>query len=376
MPESSQVDNRPKPMRISAVRITALVLAIGIPLALLLLARTPSPGNAGGGYSLRFYGHGVNDIDRVKIRIDPQVPVDLAGDMTLEFWMLAFPGENGGGGCPDGNNNWIFGNTIFDRDVFGDGDYGDYGVSLRGGRIAFGVDAQGGSGWGICSSTNLADSAWHHIAVTRQTSNGQMRIFVDGQQEASATGPTGNMSYRNGRPTSYPNSDPYLVIGAEKHDAGGSFPSFSGFVDEVRISNVVRYTGNFTPPSGPFNTDGSTVGLYHFDEGPAGACTGQILDSSGASGGPSHGSCKFGGSSPGGPVYSSAHPWSGPPPTPPGSTSTPIGPTNTPTRTASPTPIPTCVPTPTSQPFATLQPGIDPDFLPLIRKHTEVICIP
>ncbi len=29
------------------------------------------------------------------------------------------------------------GNVIFDRDILGGGDFGEYGISIRGGRIAF-----------------------------------------------------------------------------------------------------------------------------------------------------------------------------------------------------------------------------------------------
>jgi len=38
-------------------------------------------------------------------------------------------------------------------------------------------------------------------------------------------------------------------------------------VDELRISDTLRYTGNFTPTAVPFVSDGYTVGLWHFDEG-------------------------------------------------------------------------------------------------------------
>jgi hypothetical protein len=59
----------------------------------------------------------------------------------------------------------------------------------------------------------------------------------------------------------------------------------------------------------PFTSDGNTVALYHLDEGPVGACTGTVLDSSGASGGPSHGSCNYGGADPAGPVYTTDVPF-------------------------------------------------------------------
>ena len=61
-------------------------------------------------HSLRFFGNGTGDIDRVKISIDsPHRPVDVSGDFTLEFWMKALLLENSSSGCSEGNDNWIFG---------------------------------------------------------------------------------------------------------------------------------------------------------------------------------------------------------------------------------------------------------------------------
>jgi len=256
-----------------------------------------------GGTSLRFFGNGVNDIDRVKIRIDaPERPADIgASDFTIEFWMMANPGDNGTSPCASGGDNWINGNTIIDRDIYGNGDHGDYGISLYGGVIAFGVN-NGSSGTTLCGATNVVNSQWHHIALVRVRNTGLMQIYVDGNLDASTTGPTGNVSYRNGRASSWPN-DPFIVIGAEKHDVGPLYPSFSGWVDEVRLSNIRRYVGNFIPPTGPFQSDTNTVGLYHFDEGTGDT----ILDTSA---GGSHGIRRFGGS-PAGPAWSTMTPFTG-----------------------------------------------------------------
>jgi hypothetical protein len=263
-------------------------------------------------YALRFYGHGVNDIDRVKIRLDaPARPVDVGADFTFEFWMKANLSDNPGVASCNQNDGWITANIMFDRDIWGAGDYGDYGIALSSGRIAFGVN-NGSAGTTLCGATNVADGVWHHIALTRNSANGQLRIFVDGTLDGQVTSVLGNLSYRDGRATSYPNSDPFLVIGAEKHDAGSQYPSYNGLIDEVRVSNILRYTSNFTRPSAPFTTDANTVALYRFNEGPVGACTGTILDSSGASGGPSDGVCNYGGSAPAGPVYSTDSPFSPP----------------------------------------------------------------
>lgn len=289
-------------------------------LGLLVALLSVSPSAAGSravhsGYALRFYGHGVNDLDRVKIAINPHRPVDVgAGDFTIEFWLKASLADNPAAASCGQNDGWITANILFDRDVYGSGDWGDYGIALSNGRIAFGVN-NGSTGTTLCGATLVADAAWHHIAVTRSSSSGQLRLYVDGVLDGQANGPTGDLSYRDNRFTGYPNSDPFLVLGAEKHDADASqYPSYRGLLDEVRISAILRYTANFTPPSAPFAADAQTAALYHFDEGPAGLCSANqiILDSSGAAGGPSPGVCKPGGAAPAGPVFVTDTPFAGP----------------------------------------------------------------
>jgi hypothetical protein len=52
--------------------------------------------------------------------------------------------------------------------------------------------------------------------------------------------------------------------------ASAGFPGygfFNGDVDDVRISNIVRYTSTFTPPSAAHPTDANTRALYRLDEG-------------------------------------------------------------------------------------------------------------
>ncbi len=263
------------------------------------------------GYALRFYGSGVNDIDRVKIQIDdpnnslPGPPADIgSSDFTIEFWLKASAVENSAAAVSCGNNiNWIYGNIVLDRDRFNQNR--KYGLSLAGGRVVFGVS---GDGIGfpqeltICSTTSVLDGQWHHVAVQRRRSDGRMWLFIDGQLEAEGDGPDGDISYPDdGIPGNYCGgpcdfSDPYLVIGAEKHDAGSSFPSYSGWFDELRISTVLRYGGNFVRPTAPFTPDAQTAALYHFDEG-----SGDTIGDS-APGGLSPGQRRFGGT-PAGPVW-------------------------------------------------------------------------
>jgi hypothetical protein len=256
--------------------------------------------------SLRFFGNGVAapTLDRVVVPLDAPVrPVDVgAGDFTIELFLRALPGSNGSAVfCTAANDAWIGGNIVVDRDIFGPGDFGDFGLSLMRGKAAFGV-ADASTGATACGATDLRDGEWHHVALTRRGSDGLVQVWVDGTLDGQAAGPSGNLSYRDGR--SGETWDPYLVFGAEKHDAGVEFPSFSGWLDEVRVSTLRRYTAAFVPPSFPFPSDAVTAALYHFDEGGGTV----VLDASGSALGPSHGERRFGGS-PAGPVYSDDSPF-------------------------------------------------------------------
>ncbi len=176
------------------------------------------------------------------------------------------PGVSGGP-----NVNWIHGNILFDRDRY---DLGrKFGVSISGGRVLFGVTGEVGDDRTINGRSIVADGRWHHVAVQRRVTDGRLTIYVDGRLEGEALGPKGDVSYpddgiplnRCGGPCV--KSDPYFVIGAEKHDSGGGWPGYGGFLDEVRVSSTVRYAANFRRPTTRFEPDAHTVALWHFDEG-------------------------------------------------------------------------------------------------------------
>jgi hypothetical protein len=272
-------------------------------------------------HSLRFYGNGTGDIDRVKIRVDdpananPGPPVDVgAADFTIEWWMKTAVGQNNASAiaCGD-NNNWVHGNTILDRSRR-DND-NDFGVSMAGGHIAFGVGGAGTGDFTLCGAMPVDDGLWHHIAVERRFSDGHLWIFVDGKLDAQADGPDGDVSYPDsGLPANLcgptgdqpcTSTDPYLVLGAGKFDLGSAYPPFNGWMDELRVSNALRYGGDFSKPSAAFSPDLVTVALYHFDEG-----VGSTLDDvSGYPGGPSNGLLSIGGT-PTGPAWSVDTLWS------------------------------------------------------------------
>lgn len=235
----------------------------------------PSDGN----FALFFGGTGRDDIDRVKIPVDPPTPADIgATDMTIELWLRAEPGDNPAAAAPCGERDaWINGHVVIDRDRFYQGR--KFGLSIAGGVLVFGLTGDGENSddapfGSLCGKTAIDDGQWHHVAVTRSAGSGEIALYVDGERDGVTAGPTGDVSYPDGavplsecdggRPCT--RSDPFLVIGAEKHDADPNYPSFRGTVDEVRLSTEIRYTGPFDPP-GRFTPDAATAALYHFDEG-------------------------------------------------------------------------------------------------------------
>ena len=70
-------------------------------------------------------------------------------------------------------------------------------------------------------------------------------------------------------------SDKSLRIGGivpqdpEQNRFVGDNVKFQGYIDEVRISNVMRYVGPaWEIPKGKFKVDKHTISLWHFDEAP------------------------------------------------------------------------------------------------------------
>jgi hypothetical protein len=304
-----------KPFLALAAGVVAVTLASGAAPAAPAISGSTATASLSGNLSLRFHGHGTDDIDRVKIRLDdPVKPVDVGRtSFTLEFWMRARGRDNPAGAVECGDNvNWIYGHTILDRDRYNRGR--KFGLSIAGGRLVWGVTGDTDRSLTICGDTRVTDGEWHHVAVDRRRSDGRMRIWVDGRLDARGDGPGGDISYPNGsRGGSYCGdgddecvNDPFLVVGAEKHDAGSSYPSYSGWFDELRISTTLRYSERFRAPRRPFQADRHTVGLYHLNEGDGT----RVRDSSGTDGGPSHGVRKVGGERPKGPVYSADDPFS------------------------------------------------------------------
>ena len=60
------------------------------------------------------------------------------------------------------------------------------------------------------------------------------------------------------------NSSQDIVINRHTWNTGSS-SRLSGYIDELRISNIARYTNEFEVPSYEFVSDQNTMGLWHFN---------------------------------------------------------------------------------------------------------------
>ena len=233
------------------------------------------------GKSIRFHGTGTGYNDRVEIPVEGNKLNIGATDFTIEFWMQVPAGVTNtpvGGG-----SGWIWGNIILDRDIYGSTP-DDFGLSLFNGNLRFGTGPNPDTNTIQTTGVNVADGQWHHVAIVRVASSGQVRIYVDGTQRASGNLQAGDISYKgpyNGGYINGPcnqNKDPYLVLGAEKHDyfwcaennaTKAKNNAYNGLLDDLRISNIARYNSNFTRPNSPHPIDINTVAMYRFDDDTA-----------------------------------------------------------------------------------------------------------
>lgn len=160
---------------------------------------------------------------------------DMNGDFTVEFWFdfsNMDPSDNGG------QYLFISGPIFFRRWITSE----HSGVP---GGIEFGLIANGTEVGRVVSVSTFYRSmrpGWHHVAAVR--SSGTAMLFIDGVLEGS-------------RFLSQP-GDPSTRTGTQIGPGSSFFDEGlleSMHIDEFRFTQgLARYTANFTPPMGPFDS--------------------------------------------------------------------------------------------------------------------------
>lgn len=200
-------------------------------------ARVPSSTGASINYGTGKFDQGLNLTARTQGIISYSQLSDLVThDFTIDFWFYptSFSGTNAAAGRPIlGNyarNNWNLPWEVFVSEYQGN-------VRKWGFRYA-----QDGNELRLSSTTELNLQEWQHLAVTYKKSTKTLALFYNGFKSNEAT-----LNFDMTAPTG---EAPSIF------SVGNWFSNFeyqsNGYIDEVRVSDIVRYTQNFTPPSQPY----------------------------------------------------------------------------------------------------------------------------
>lgn len=108
--------------------------------------------------------------------------------------------------------------------------------------------------------TNIS-IGWHHVATVfdneHTADEDYFAIYLDGTRVVNSADEGVRMDWSPG----IPHSGMDLEIG------GVGQGGFHGYLEEARISDIVRYnSATYTVPTGPFSTDSNTRALWHFNE--------------------------------------------------------------------------------------------------------------
>ena len=181
-----------------------------------------------GGSSLYLDGSG----DYLSIPSNPALNLGT-DDFTIEFWTYSMNQSVPYPNYLASEAGWYSGSFAIRFDAWGNGQSERYGLFWN----PYGDPL-------LTSSSSYPENVWRHVAVVRHS--GTLRYFVEGVEVASTSAGAGtaiDLSFGG-----------YLRIGASGWDGSNGF--VNDYIDEVRISNIARYTSNFNPPTIAFGAGG------------------------------------------------------------------------------------------------------------------------
>lgn len=194
-----------------------------------------------------------NSFEGLKVGED----IDTTGSWTFEGWFNfnSLPG-------------WQYSAILWSNGYYGS-------IPYSTSNIAFGVYGSSSNNnvfnfwwYSDLTKTYLAGSSlydadllnkWVHIAVTRDSVNGAINMYFNGYKVSRLTN-SGLYDLATTTVTHYDLNKFHIGGKAPNWAVPSSFgglSAFDGHVDDVRFTNSVRYTDNFTPPTGPLGTTGS-----------------------------------------------------------------------------------------------------------------------
>ncbi|MGH7952074.1 MAG: LamG-like jellyroll fold domain-containing protein, partial [Limisphaerales bacterium] len=136
-----------------------------------------------------------------------QISNNISNDFSIAFWVKTT--QAGGTG------QWWQGKGLVDGYTGDNSD--DFGTALSGNNFAFGT---GNPDTTIISTTPINDGVWHQCVATREQSNGTLKIYIDGNLQATGIGGANSLS-----------APAYIRFGSRQ--TGANF--FNGSLDDVKI---------------------------------------------------------------------------------------------------------------------------------------------
>ena len=175
--------------------------------------------------------------------LPPNLASSLTADFTIEAWIY-----------PTSNLSFLQSESIVSLGNNSD-DFMTLALFSGNNSPVFSLDVNGTED-DIITNKKVTINTWHQIAVV--SLGGTATLYLDGTAIGSTTLSNTPSALGGGSGT----TDDWLGKSEFASD-----PTFSGYMDEFRISDDARYTSNYTPPLSPFTPDGNTTDLYHFNDG-------------------------------------------------------------------------------------------------------------
>lgn len=173
------------------------------------------------------------------VQIANSASLQMSGDCTYEAWVMVTSNSAAG--------------LLFAKETGSGPTYNEFQWSNGNWRVFI---ESGGTTPLISVSSGIALNTWMHIALVHY--NGTWYLYQNGVLLTSASSTAG-----------FGNNSSNFIIG----NWGGFANQWLGYIDEVRISNIARYTSAFTPSTQAFSVDANTVSLIHFDGSNGGPIT-------------------------------------------------------------------------------------------------------
>ncbi len=130
-------------------------------------------------------------------------------------------------------------------------------LAQYGRKIYFHLSA--GANYGNTTSNVLTANVWYHVAAvydgSGSTNSDKVKIYINGVSQS--------LSFNGTIPSTLNDTTDTVDLGYSPSDG---YSYYSGLIDEVRVSDSIRYSSNFTPSTSPFVRDSNTKLLLHFDE--------------------------------------------------------------------------------------------------------------